>query len=103
MSTNFGLWDLKIVTPIGTQKVVLELSQHNGTIQGFARGDKETIPLIEPVLSGNHLTWRQSITKPMRLNLVFDVTIEGDSLNGTSKAGRLPASKVTGTRIGETT
>lgn len=97
----FGLWNLKIVTPIGTQNVVLELSEHNGTIQGFAKGDKETTPLIEPVLSGNHLTWRQSITKPMRLNLVFDVTIEGDALSGISKAGKLPASKVTGTRLSQ--
>lgn len=94
----FGLWNLKIATPIGTQLVVLELNEANGKIEGFARGDKESVPLIEPELSGNHLTWRQSITKPMRLNLVFEVTIEGDSLSGTSKAGRLPASKVTGTR-----
>jgi hypothetical protein len=34
----------------------------------------------------------------MRLNLAFAVTIDGDTLTGTSKAGRLPASKVTGRR-----
>ncbi len=55
--------------------------------------------LINPVLDGNRLTWKQSITKPMRLNLTFDVIIDGDTLSGTSKAGMLPASKVTGTRV----
>jgi hypothetical protein len=34
----------------------------------------------------------------MRLNLAFTVTLAGDTLTGTSKAGRLPASKVTGQR-----
>lgn len=34
----------------------------------------------------------------MRLNLAFAVTVDGDILTGTSKAGRLPASKVTGQR-----
>jgi hypothetical protein len=34
----------------------------------------------------------------MRLNLAFAVTVDGDTLTGTSKAGRLPASKVTGRR-----
>ncbi|MDJ1136122.1 hypothetical protein [Streptomyces iconiensis] len=34
----------------------------------------------------------------MRLNLAFAVTVDGDTLTGTSKAGRLPSSKVTGVR-----
>ncbi len=94
-----GTWHTTISTPIGTQTVILELSEHNGIITGVARGNAETTPLIEPVLDGNCLTWKQSITKPMRLNLVFDVRIDGDTLTGTSKAGMLPTSKVTGTRM----
>lgn len=50
------------------------------------------------VLDGDRLTWKQAITKPMRLNLAFAVRIDGDTLTGTSRAGRLPASKVTGER-----
>jgi hypothetical protein len=34
----------------------------------------------------------------MRLDLAFAVTVDGDTLTGTSKAGRLPSSKVTGRR-----
>lgn len=94
-----GTWQLRIATPIGTQAVVLELTEHGGTIVGLAKGAAETTPLLDPVLEGNRLTWAQSITRPMRLNLKFDVTIEGDTLTGTSKAGKLPASKVTGTRV----
>jgi hypothetical protein len=93
-----GIWHLKIATPLGTQSVVLELTEQDGVVAGVARGDAETVQLQHPVLAGNRLTWAQSITRPMRLNLTFDVIIEGDSLTGTSKAGVLPSSKVTGTR-----
>jgi hypothetical protein len=34
----------------------------------------------------------------MRLNLEFDVVVDGDALTGHSKAGRLPRSAVTGVR-----
>lgn len=93
-----GTWNVNIVTPIGTQHVLLELTEREGAVEGFARGEAETTPLINPVLDDNRLTWAQSITKPMRLHLTFDVTIDGDTLTGTAKAGVLPASKVTGTR-----
>jgi hypothetical protein len=46
--------------------------------------------LRDILLEGNRLTWAQSITKPMRLNLTFDVTIDGDQIHGTSK-GRTSA------------
>ncbi len=36
--------------------------------------------------------------QPVRPNLKFDVTIDGDTLTETAKAGMLPASKVAGTR-----
>ncbi len=94
-----GVWNITIATPIGTQSVVLELSESDGVVAGNARGDAESTPLIDLVLDGARLTWAQSITRPMRLNLAFDVTIDGDTLTGVSKAGRLPASKVTGYRV----
>jgi hypothetical protein len=35
----------------------------------------------------------------MKLTLKFDVTVDGDTMTGTSKAGILPSSKVNGTRV----
>ncbi len=93
-----GTWNIRISTPIGIQLVALELTENNGVIEGIAKSSAESTPLIDPVLDGNRLTWKQSITKPMRLHLTFDVSIDGDTLTGTSKAGMLPASNVTGTR-----
>lgn len=95
-----GTWNLVINTPIGKQHATLTLSTRDGILHGVARDQRhgEEVPLTDLVLDGNRLTWAQSITKPMRLNLTFDVTIDGDEMTGRSKAGRLPASKVTGRR-----
>ncbi|WP_067799695.1 hypothetical protein [Actinomadura formosensis] len=93
-----GTWNLSISTPIGKIKAVVELREQDGTLTGVAHGAGEDIPLTDVALGGDRLTWKQAITKPMRLNLAFDVTADGDTLQGTSKAGRLPSSKVTGER-----
>ncbi|MDH6218078.1 hypothetical protein [Streptomyces pseudovenezuelae] len=93
-----GTWDLSISTPIGKIKSVVELSRQGGVLTGAAHGAGEHVPLDDVALDGDRLTWKQSITKPMRLNLAFALTVDGDTLTGTSKAGRLPASKVTGRR-----
>ncbi|UXX91299.1 hypothetical protein N7U49_01070 [Streptomyces sp. AD2-2] len=93
-----GTWDLSVFTPIGKIKVVIELHEREGVLTGVARGAGEEVPLADVSLDGDRLTWKQAVTKPMRLNLAFDVTVDGDTLRGTSKAGRLPSSKVTGER-----
>lgn len=99
MHTNIeGIWDLSMATPIGRIEAVAEFRREADALTGMAYGTGEEVPLHEVVLDGHRVTWKQSITKPLRLNLTFAVTVQGDTLEGTSKAGRLPASKVTGTR-----
>ncbi|WP_407840440.1 hypothetical protein ACE1OC_35525 [Streptomyces sp. DSM 116496] len=99
-----GTWDLTVSTPIGRINAVVELLRQDGVLTGIARGAGEEVPLADltltcdPDLDGDRLTWKQAVAKPMRLNLAFAVTVTGDALAGTSKAGRLPASKVTGRR-----
>lgn len=94
-----GTWDLVVRTPVGRQDVVLVLEvDDDGTLGGRAIGSAETVPLEDLALDGQHLSWRQSITRPLRLTLRFDVTVTGDDLAGTSRAGRLPGSRVSGHR-----
>ncbi|MFJ7589374.1 hypothetical protein ACIQZO_18740 [Streptomyces sp. NPDC097617] len=95
-----GTWNLVLATPIGRQQAVLRLFTGDGELRGVATGDAEEVPLTGLERHGDRLTWRQSITKPLRLHLVFDVTVTQDELTGTARAGRLPASKVTGHRAG---
>ncbi|WP_405493023.1 hypothetical protein [Nocardia sp. NBC_00511] len=93
-----GTWDLTISTPIGKIKAEVELRRDGDLLSGTAQGAGEQVPLRDVVLDGDQLTWQQAVTKPMRLNLAFAVTVAGENLSGTAKAGRLPASKVIGQR-----
>jgi hypothetical protein len=93
-----GDWDVTIKTPIGSLAVVYTFTDEDGTLTGSAAGKDEAVPLQGIVVDGQRITWRQSVRKPMRLNLDFDVTVHGDRLTGHSRAGRLPKSAVTGER-----
>ena len=93
-----GVWDVTVKTPIGSPALVYTFTEHDGTLAGTATGRGETVPLRDIVVDRQRVTWRQSVTKPMRLNLEFDVMVDGDRLAGHSKAGRLPRSAVTGVR-----
>ncbi|HEV8570211.1 MAG TPA: hypothetical protein VGQ92_24520 [Actinoplanes sp.] len=95
-----GTWNLRIDTPIGTQSAELTLSTADGRLRGVARDLRhgEEVQLTDLVLDGDRLTWAQSITKPMRLTLTFEVTVTGGEMTGRAKAGRLPSSRVTGHR-----
>ena len=102
MNTIVGTWLLRMKTPIGTIEADYRFEEEDGVIHGNASGSGETTPLTDVVVendaSGQRVTWRQSITRPLRLNLDYDVIVNGDSLSGESRAGRLPRTRVTGKR-----
>ncbi|WP_369055165.1 hypothetical protein [Kineococcus terrestris] len=98
-----GSWDLLVRTPVGRIEARVTITGTAGALTGEAAGRWETVPLrdvrAEPDATGSsRVRWRQSITRPLRLDLEFDVVVTGDVLEGTSRAGRLPASRVTGRR-----
>jgi hypothetical protein len=93
-----GEWDVVIKTPIGSLQVLYTFSNESGILTGTAAGKGETVVLRDITVAAQRVTWRQTVTKPMRLNLDFDIVVDGDRLTGHSKAGRLPRSAVTGTR-----
>jgi hypothetical protein len=98
-----GTWALTVRTPIGAIRADVTIQEVDGVLRGEAVGVAETVPMedvrVEHASDGERLRWSQSIRKPMRLHLDFDVAVRGDELTGTSRAGRLPASAVTGRRV----
>jgi hypothetical protein len=97
-----GDWDVSIKTPIGSLQIVYSFMERDGAITGSATGKSETVPLTDIVIAedgqGRRVTWRQTVTKPMRLKLEFDVHVQDDRFSGHSRAGRLPRSSVSGVR-----
>src|SRR5665213_145504 len=98
MATFAGLWDVTIDTPIGPIVAVFDITEQDGSISGAGRTDKESVDFYDVVADGDQLTWLQDVTTPMKFTLKFVVTVDGDTMNGTSKAGIFPASKVQGSR-----
>ncbi|GAB3376599.1 MULTISPECIES: hypothetical protein [Amycolatopsis] len=99
MNTIAGTWLLRMKTPIGTMEATYTFEETDGVLRGSASGFGETTPLTDLEAEGNRFSWRQRITRPMRLNLDYSVVVDGDSLSGESRAGRLPRTSVTGERI----
>jgi len=93
-----GDWDVTIKTPIGSLAVVYSFTDTDDGIVGTATHKNDTVSLQNITVDGDRVTWHQKVTKPMRLNLSFDVIVTGDGLNGHSRAGRLPRSTVVGQR-----
>lgn len=89
-------------SPIGTLNAVMTFQDEQGVLSGFAASRTEDVPLrdlrVATDAQEDHVMWTQTITTPMRLELAFDVTIDGDRMTGDSRAGRLPRSTVTGVR-----
>ncbi len=98
MHPILGTWDVSLKTPIGTLSAVYVFTETGGVLAGTASTKSETVPLAAIVCDGPRVTWRQSVTRPMRLNLDFDVVVDGQTLTGHSRAGRLPRTTVTGIR-----
>ncbi|GAA4180694.1 hypothetical protein [Gryllotalpicola koreensis] len=102
MSAITGTWLLRMKTPVGTIEAEYRFEEDDGVLCGSARGNGETTPLTDIAVTdgaeGERVTWRQRITRPLRLNLEYDVIVTGDTLVGESRAGRLPRSRVTGER-----
>lgn len=98
--TAEGTWTLTINTPVGKQHPVLEITSTDGTLTGISRdpADNSETPLNDLALDGTKLTWSQQVTKPMRMKAKFTITVTGDTMDGTVKAGMMPTAKVTAER-----
>lgn len=95
-----GTWRVAIATPLGKMVAELAIATEGGAVRGTATQGGESVPFLDPIREGARLTWSQRVTRPMSLLLHFDVTVEGDRMGGTVRAGRLPPSALTGERLG---
>ncbi|AOH54751.1 thiamine biosynthesis protein ThiJ [Peribacillus muralis] len=98
-NTFVGEWDTTLSTPIGKLTVLLNLFSEDGRFYGTAKQGDDIATLENLIIEGDRLKWSMLSTKPMRLNLKFSVSVNGDSMSGEAKAGMLPSSKLVGHRV----
>lgn len=89
-------------TPIGPLQATMTFVEKDGELTGTAGDEDARAPLrnlrVESSTAGEHVTWNQTITKPIRLELEFDVIVLASRMTGHSIAGRLPKTSVSGSR-----
>lgn len=94
-----GKWQLTINTPLGAQQSVLNISTSGVSLSGTqsaASGDEK--PIEEGKISGDQISWKASITKPMAMTLEFSATVQGDAMTGSVKLGMFGTQSFRGVR-----
>ena len=92
-----GDWKTTINSPMGVQEGTLTLKTSGESFTGQMVGRMGTQDISGKV-DGSTLTWSASITTPFPMTLEFTVTVDGDKMSGSVKAGSFGSSPLTGVR-----
>ncbi|HWA60573.1 MAG TPA: hypothetical protein VG939_04325 [Caulobacteraceae bacterium] len=92
-----GTWKTTINSPMGVQEGTLSITTSGDTFTGKMEGRQGTQD-ISGKADGNNLSWSTQITNPFPITLEFNVTVDGDKMSGTVKAGAFGSSPLSGVR-----
>lgn len=95
-----GVYDCVTKSPMGDQKSVLTLEVDGDTVTGSNVGAQGSLELEDGKADGDSASWTMNMTVPMPMKLEANVTVDGDALSGTVKAGAFGEMAMTGTRQG---
>jgi hypothetical protein len=94
-----GKWNLVMKTPVGENKAELAIDEVNGgTVTGSLSADGQSEAIQKGTLNGDQLTFSADVARPMKLTVSFDLTLNGDVLEGKCKPGIFPAFAAAATR-----
>jgi hypothetical protein len=82
---------------MGVQEGTLTLKTSGDAFTGQMAG-RMGAQDISGKVDGDTLTWSASITTPFPMTLEFTVTVDGDKMSGSVKAGSFGSSPLTGVR-----
>jgi hypothetical protein len=101
MSANFeGTYEVTVKSPIGQQISILELTATGGSLAGTQTPQAgECVPVYDLTTDGDSISWTIDITSPISMTLKFEGILDGDSLRGKVKAGRMPRSPFWAARL----
>ena len=94
-----GKWEITISSPLGAQKANLDLKTDGASLTGNQSAAQGSGPLENGKVDGNAVSWSAKISSPMPMTLEFSGTVDGDTLNGSVKAGAFGSFPFTGTRV----
>jgi hypothetical protein len=92
-----GAWKTTVNSPMGVQEGTLNITATGDTFTGKMEG-RAGAQDISGTVDGNSLAWSAKITSPFPMTLEFTVTVDGDNMTGSVKAGAFGSSPLTGVR-----
>ncbi len=92
-----GSWKTTINSPMGVQEGTLEINTSGASFTGKMEGRAGSQD-ISGTVDGDTLAWSAKITSPFPMTLEFTVTVAGDAMTGSVKAGAFGSSPLTGVR-----
>ncbi len=98
MASIDGKWDCISKTPMGDQASVMELKSAGPVVTGTSTNMMGTMDITDGRIAGNTFTWQMEMKVPFPMKLTGEVSINGDSMDGTITAGFFGQSAITGTR-----
>ena len=95
-----GAYECVTKSPMGDQKSTLTVKTDGDSWTGTNAGAMGALDVKNGKVDGNTLTWDMDMVVPMPMTLNCKATVEGDTLNGTIKAGAFGEMAMTGTKAG---
>ena len=93
-----GDWNIAVNSPMGKQESKLSFQSDGSTVTGSASAQGQTQAISNGTIDGDTVKWSASITTPFPMTLEFTGKVEGDTLNGSVKAGAFGSFPFTGSR-----
>ena len=92
-----GSWKTTINSPMGVQEGTLTITTSGATFTGKMEG-RQGAQDITGTVDGDSLAWSTQLTQPFPMTLEFTVSVSGDNMTGSVKAGSFGSSPLTGVR-----
>ncbi len=93
-----GVWTVVTKSPAGAKTSTLVLEYIDGALSGTQTGRDGTSTLKDVKFDGKDISWSNSVSKPIQVNVVFTGTLDGDTIIGKAKAGFMGTFSFTATR-----
>ncbi len=94
-----GEWKFVLSTPMGPQSFAGTLRTDGNQLSGSFRMNAMDEAHFTGTVNGNHLIWDLKVTKPMKITLKYEATVDGDKLLGKCKMGIFGSAKLVGERV----
>lgn len=98
MSALDGNWEVTVTSPMGQQKITMELRTAGGTLTGTMSGAMGSAP-ISGTADGDSFAFASNITTPFPISIEVSGKAEGDALSGQVKTQGFGTFPMKGARV----